>query len=454
MSTIPAPFLFALQGCRGFNEDTFVSAHQQAAPVSIRVNTHKAHLTPTPFLELERDGEIPWCSDAFYLRQRPVFTLDPVFHAGAYYVQEASSMFIRHALETVLGGASGLTALDLCAAPGGKSTLLASMPQFALVLANEIIQSRVSVLQENTIKWGAHHVFVSNNDPRVFASMGECFDVVLVDAPCSGSGLFRKDSDAIQEWSPEQVGFCVARQQRILSDVLPSLKEGGVLVYSTCSFSPEENEANLDYLVQSGFLESVALDIPEGWGIVQTASAKYGAHGYRFYPDQVRGEGFFCAVFKKVGTHQGRVSPAKTIAFSSDPGIAKSWLRSAEGLVFYRKDSEVFACDESVHLQLEWMQQHLKLRRSGIRLGKQIRELFIPDHELAMSRLWSSSIDCLELGKAQALDYLRREAIDLSAVSSGWKMVCHASIPLGWAKIVHGKMKNHYPMPWRILMRK
>jgi 16S rRNA C967 or C1407 C5-methylase (RsmB/RsmF family)/NOL1/NOP2/fmu family ribosome biogenesis protein len=454
MITLPESFISSLQHCKGFDEDPFVAAHHSAAPVSIRINEEKMERFSAVFSAAETDGAVPWCPHAHYLKERPLFTLDPAFHAGTYYVQEASSMFIHHALEATLGNARGLSALDLCAAPGGKSTLLASMPQFSLVLANEIIQGRVAVLQENLIKWGAHHTLVSNNDPRDFERLGAFFDVVLVDAPCSGSGLFRKDHEAVSSWSTDQVSFCAARQQRILTDILPALKEGGILLYSTCSFSRQENEDNLDYLMQSGQLESLQLPFPEEWGIVPVQSDRFSAHGYRFYPDRLRGEGFFCAVFRKNGPETPVEPSAKRLVCSHDPGIAGPWIQDTDGLVFFQKENEVFALPEVNQVGLGVLQQQLRLRRSALRLGVQIRNGFVPDHELAMSLLWSASIDRLQLDKLQALDYLRRESIGVDLQSNGWKLVCYGETPLGWAKIVQGKMKNHYPMNWRILMRK
>lgn len=454
MITLPESFTSSLQRCKGFDEGSFVAAHQTAAPVSIRINAKKKERFAAVFSAAETDGAVPWCNHAFYLKERPAFTLDPVFHAGAYYVQEASSMFIHHALETTLGNARGMNVLDLCASPGGKSTLLASMPQFSLVLANEIIQGRVAALQENLIKWGAHHTLVSNNDPRDFERLGAFFDVVLVDAPCSGSGLFRKDHEAVASWSTDQVSFCAARQQRILTDILPALKEGGILLYSTCSFSRQENEDNLDYLMQSGQLESIQLPVPEEWGIVPVQSDRFAAHGYRFYPDQLKGEGFFCAVFRKIGPEAPVQPTTKSMVFGTDPGIAASWIQDAADLLFFKKENEVFAFPAANQFAFGLVQEQLRLRRSGLRLGVQIRNEFVPDHELAMSLLWSRSIERLPLDKPQALDYLRRESIVVDAQSNGWKLVCYGEMPLGWAKIVQGKLKNHYPMNWRILMRK
>ena len=239
---IPIALLNSLHDVKGFDESLFLQAHRELPPVSIRINKGKVH-DEEGFI---RTSGIPvskpvlWCPSAFYLSERPKFTLDPALHAGAYYVQEASSMFLHYLFNELAKEEKDLSVLDLCAAPGGKTTLLSSMPQVRLVVANEIIRARVSILYENLVKWGDPKIMICNSDPAQFRETGGYFDVLLVDAPCSGSGLFRKDPEAISEWSAENVKHCAERQKRILADALPALKEGGLLLYSTCSYSKEE----------------------------------------------------------------------------------------------------------------------------------------------------------------------------------------------------------------------
>lgn len=235
------------------------------------------------------DAPVPWCAHAAYLPERPFFTFDPLLHAGAYYVQDASSMCIWTALTQVVKTTKGLKVLDLCAAPGGKTTLLADYFHDGVLVANEVIRSRAAILVENITKWGAGHVIVTNNDPADFTSLENYFDVMLVDAPCSGSGLFRKDPDAVNEWSPEHEQLCSQRQQRILADALPALKPGGILLYATCSYSPEEDENIMDWLMAQDDMVSVPLDLPASWNIV-TTQTDTGATGYRFYPHLLKGE--------------------------------------------------------------------------------------------------------------------------------------------------------------------
>ncbi|HEY1033070.1 MAG TPA: RsmB/NOP family class I SAM-dependent RNA methyltransferase, partial [Flavipsychrobacter sp.] len=229
MIHLPEILLKNLQGVKGFNKEAFIAAHQQAAVTSVRLNPYKVSGV---FHNAEK---VPWCSEGRYLDARPVFTLDPLFHAGAYYVQEASSMFLQQALKATVPDNNNLRVLDLCAAPGGKSTLIASLlGKDSLLVSNEVIRTRASILEENMSRWGYMNTWVTSNDPKDFGKLKGYFDVIVVDAPCSGSGLFRKDERALGEWSEANVALCSGRQQRILADVWPALKEGGVLIYATC----------------------------------------------------------------------------------------------------------------------------------------------------------------------------------------------------------------------------
>lgn len=447
-------FLQNIEHCQGFEKDPFIASHQELPVVSIRINGAKIDSIENVIDDTNLGSKVPWCEGAFILNERPSFTLDPLFHAGAYYVQEASSMFLHHVVKSLFQNGTGYKALDMCAAPGGKSTLLAGMQQLGMVVSNEIIQSRVSVLQENIIKWGEMKVLVSNNDPNDFQRLPGYFDFVVVDAPCSGSGLFRKDEKAMEEWSADLVNFCAARQKRILHAASETIAEGGYLFYSTCSFSVQENEDNLDYLIDSGLFESVAVPIDSSWNIVHTHSEKNGAHGYRFYPNKVKGEGFFCGVLRRtsLSTHNGinYPGPSKNLSLKID---LSAWINGAEHLHFYQKAEEIFAFDAQYAQELVMVSGVLKLRKSGLRLGELIRDDFIPNHELAMSTMQSSQIPHIEIDHKQALHYLRRDTLDLGDVTKGWSLVRYKNIALGWVKQVQGKAKNHYPLNWRILMR-
>jgi 16S rRNA C967 or C1407 C5-methylase (RsmB/RsmF family)/NOL1/NOP2/fmu family ribosome biogenesis protein len=450
---LPQYFLESISSCSGFDEPAFLEAHQQPAATSIRFNPLRSNLAGSSYEEIKL-SDVPWCGHGIYLKSRPKFTLDPFLHAGAYYVQEASSMFLFHVVESILPNASGLKLLDLCAAPGGKTSLLASMKQFDFVLANEIISSRVPVLYENLVKWGSSKTYISNNDPKDFNSLGELFDVVLVDAPCSGSGLFRKDPEALAEWNNELVHFCSLRQQRIVKDSLDVLKPGGFLIYSTCSYSVEENESILDYIMEHGGLDSVQLNVPENWNVILSMSDKFSANGYRFYPDKILGEGFFCGVFQKnnSSTNAYPNEHSEQTKLANKQINLDAWVDSS-GLTYLDENGELLAVKND-HLSLRsHLKNHLRLRKSGIKLGTLMKKGFVPDHELAMSECVSKKVPQIVLSKADAIKYLRKDDIVVDNYVDGTYLITYQQSPLGWAKIINNRFKNNYPMNWRILMR-
>ena len=461
---IPDTFLKSLEGCEGFDLNDFVQAHNQEAVVSVRMNQLKVdhYLNCRPESASVSEGilnpnnikaKVCWSSAGLYLKKRPSYTIDPLFHAGLYYVQEASSMFIEHALSVVLSNRENLAALDLCASPGGKTTLLSSLPNFRVVLANEIIQSRLGPLFENVVKWGAPHVFISNNDPKDFDKLGEFFDLVLVDAPCSGSGLFRKDQQAKEIWNKELVEFCSVRQKRILSDAVKALADGGYLLYSTCSYSCEENEMNLDYLIEQHGLQSVFIETPKEWGVIQSKSPKHGAYGYRFYPDKIEGEGFFCALLKKDYSNGIPSSVTKKVIQSSFNCNVEKWIEQPKELFFFQQHEELFAVKTNNEKDLRLFQDTLRLKKSGIRLGSMVRGELNPDHELAMGLLMSKNIRTHDLEFEQALKFLKKENIEIPFKEKGWVLMTYQGVPLGWMKAMEGRSNNYYPKNWRITMR-
>lgn len=452
MSAVFESFLDSISSCSGFDRIAMAVAQQATVPVSVRMNPLRNKEADAVFGDLFAH-QVPWCSSGYYLAKRPQFTLDPHLHAGTYYVQEASSMFISQAVQQVLGNRKGMRALDLCASPGGKSTLLASLPHFKLVVANELISSRVSVLQENITKWGSSHVVVTNNDAADFSRLGHFFDFVLVDAPCSGSGLFRKDPSALNEWSTDAVSFCAQRQRRILSDTASLLDEDGILVYSTCSFSKAENEDNLDFLVSLGF-ESVRLELDPSWQVVESFSDKHNASGYRFYPDKISGEGFFCGVFRKVKPEIfSDISAAVRLPKTLNPADFALWLNKDHDPYLFEKEGDLFAIDEINATDLFCLRSLLKVKKSGVRMGRLIRGELIPDHELALSALVSDNLQTVMLDKDNAVRFLRRDELHSSITGAGWFVVQYSGVNLGWLKISQGRLKNNYPMNWRILMK-
>ncbi len=454
-SFLPPALLDSLRQSKGFDEQAFIEAHASVHSIaSVRLNPAK------PFdirhSSLRISDSVPWSSQGHYLVERPSFTLDPFFHAGGYYVQEASSMFLEQALAQTCDLTRSLKVLDLCAAPGGKSTLIQSLISAdSMLVCNEVIKTRVHVLTENIIKWGGINTVVTHNDPKDFQQLPGFFDVMVVDAPCSGSGLFRKDPAAIDEWSEQQVALCSQRQQRILADALPALKPGGILIYSTCSFSAAENECIVDWLTGEGGLESIPLQLKSDWQITETRSAENKAVGYRFYPHQLRGEGFFLAVCRKPLSNESMTAhaPKRTFDTIGKPAqqLLNSWLKQAPNhrLVHWQKD--ILLINDALFHNLPLLQSYLYIKGTGINIGTIMRDDFIPNHGLAMSGLTHENVPVVAVTEEAALNYLRRIDFSITSSTKGWTLVTFFGMALGFAKILPNRMNNYYPKEWRII---
>lgn len=457
--SLPELLIQSLQNIKGFNEKAFKQVHESGEQiVSIRVNPPKTGQRTT---NNEQQTKIPWSSNGYYLPERPSFTLDPLFHAGAYYVQEASSMFLEEAIKQTVDLTKPIKILDLCAAPGGKSTLIQSIiSKDSLLVSNEVIKTRVNIITENITKWGADNVIVTNNDPKDFERLRNYFDVIVVDAPCSGSGLFRKDPNAINEWSEDNVALCAQRQQRILANILPSLKEGGVLIYSTCSYSQQEDEAIGDWLMEEFKFESLSFKLDDDWGIVETVSEKQQAYGYRFYPDKVKGEGFFIVGFQKKDSDEGKSHPAQSGTkskkgadklTSKEIEVLKPYLINTNDFFFIRQNEEVLAIPAHLENDLAIIQSALYIKKAGVKLGTVIRNELIPAHDLAVSNIINPLVNRLDIDKETALQYLRRQEIKIDSLSNGWVLLAYNNLPLGWIKVIGKRINNYYPAAWRIL---
>jgi 16S rRNA C967 or C1407 C5-methylase (RsmB/RsmF family)/NOL1/NOP2/fmu family ribosome biogenesis protein len=444
-----------------FDPDAFQAVHDSGKQLlSVHMNPGKPifingqwakNISELPF---HISGSVPWAPDAYYLSERPSFTLDPFFHAGNYYVQEASGMFLAHVIEQILDQIQNPIVLDLCAAPGGKSTLLQSvLPPESLLVSNEVIKTRVPVLYQNMTKWGGANGFVSNNDPAHFKQLPGFFDMIVIDAPCSGSGLFRKDPDAAKNWSVDLVNLCSQRQQRILNDSWDCLKEDGFLIYSTCSYSKEENEDILDEIFQSHACISIPLQTHPLWHIIKTNSNEAGAHGYRFYPDKLSGEGFFISVVqKKQVAGNIRAKKSKNPAFRLTAAVEKQvrrWLPEGE-LNLISVGEAVHALPASCIHEFEILRNTLYLKKAGIRLGKAGESEWIPDHELALANIMKEDVPLMEIGRTDALRFLRGEPFDFDLDEKGWRIPVFQGQRLGWVKLLGKRMNNYYPKSWRI----
>ncbi|MBO9632397.1 MAG: RNA methyltransferase [Chitinophagaceae bacterium] len=458
---LPVALLQSLEGVPGFHRETFEAVHRSGEQVtSVRVNPAKAALLAAGIesytISLPISGKIPWTENGYYLKERPFFTFDPLLHAGAYYVQEASSMFVEQAMRQTLDLNQKLRVLDGCAAPGGKSTHLQSLiSSDSLLVSNEVIKTRASILEENLVKWGGTNVIVTNNDPSDFTSLPNFFDVMLIDAPCSGSGLFRREPEAIAEWSPHAVQLCSQRQQRILADYYPALAEGGTLIYSTCSYSREEDEQIIDWLMQTFDLESLPLQLEDDWGIVEVQSPGSKGYGYRFFPDQLRGEGFFLAAFRKKDGdafhYRTSRKPKLQKASKTETAAVMPWLREDAGVHLWKQQEQILAFPALLEQELQVVADNLYLRHAGITVGKLAGTQLVPDHSLAMSTLLAPATVAVSLKKEDALQYLRKEQVILTDAPTGWALVKYEDLPLGWVKILPNRVNNYYPSNWRIL---
>jgi len=447
LNKIPQSLIDSLHGVPGFDEAGFTQAHLQPAVTSIRLHPVKQSKA------FADNVQVPWCPQGRYLVERPVFTLDPLYHAGAYYVQEASSMLLHYLLKQVLPTNENLRVLDLCAAPGGKSTLIASLlDESSLLISNEVIRTRASILEENMTRWGYMNSWVTSNDPAVFGKVPGYFDVIVVDAPCSGSGLFRKDARAIDEWSEANVQLCSGRQQRILADVWPALKENGVLIYATCSFSQQEDEEILDWLGGKFEVETINVQILEEWGIVEVNSSRHGISGYRCFPGKAKGEGFFIAALrKKESADNIRFAKSKS---ENDKKIAQqaSFLFKGQEPVFLQLDKETHIAIIPQHeADLQLLRKSFFLRKAGLQTGMPAAKEWIPAHDTALGIALADTISSIDVNREQALRFLKKEEMDTVA-AKGWHVVKYEGLGLGWVKSLGNRMNNYLPKHWKIRM--
>ncbi|MEZ5047155.1 MAG: Fmu (Sun) domain protein [Chitinophagaceae bacterium] len=420
------------------------ACHTQLPVHSIRKNPYKF---TTAF---EANEPVPWCSNAYYLTERPLYTADPLFHAGTYYVQEASSMFLEQAIRQCLDISKPQFVLDLCAAPGGKTTLIASLlNKESLLVSNEVIQSRASILKENCVKWGMPHVLIANNDPSHFSKLPHSFSALLIDAPCSGSGLFRKKNEYIDDWNESLVHLCAERQKRILHDSYHTLAQDGLLVYMTCSLSQEENEDMVDYLMSHFALENLSLKIPSEWNIHHSIS-NTGASSYRLMPHVLKGEGFFIACFRKKDGKAIQTPFAK---------VAKPNVNFNADLFYSSKDYETFLFQDMLKIVpynmmpiVEAYKAKLKIIHSGIQIGKWQKQELIPSHDLAMFA-YINYEKKISVNLNTALRYLKKETIEIESAEKGWFLITYNDIPLGWIKHLGNRINNYYPTNYRIVSK-
>ena len=440
--------------------------------VSIRLNAVKR-----PAAGLRVDGAcecVEWCKDGFYLETRPNFTFDPMMHAGMYYVQEASSMFLDHVLRRCLDSRP-VRMLDLCAAPGGKSTVArAVLPQGSLLVSNEPLRPRAQVLAENMQKFGHPDVIVTNSYPQDFGRSGLCFDVMLADVPCSGEGMFRKDSEAVAAWSMQAVEKCSALQRVIVAEAWPCLRPGGLLVYSTCTFNTKENEENVKFICEELGADVIDVGAEASWGITGSLLSGFDVPVYRFIPGITKGEGLFMAVMRKHGQAGSSIAGDDEETSGNVRKAGKSLLRRNKNTVKPRFDNvkpnparwlaspeeyEVTVCgDILTAVPRSWIDTYviaeagLKVMTAGVPLGKIKGKDVIPAQGLALSAAFSADAFCpADLDYYGAINYLRREAVILPPqMPRGYILVRYKGMPLGFVKNIGNRANNLYPAEWKI----
>lgn len=445
MLELPEEFIARTKPLLGDEWNDFAKALQETPPTSIRINPEKMILNESEGLE-----KVKWCDTGYYLPVRPQFTFDPLLHAGVYYVQEASSMFVEYALKQFIKGK--VKCLDLCAAPGGKSTIISScISKDSLLISNEIIRSRAHILSENLMKWGNGNCVVTNNKSEDFSALDNYFDLILVDAPCSGEGMFRKDHQAIEEWSVNNVKVCAERQKNIISSIWESLKPGGYLFYSTCTYNREENEEIVSWICDNYDADIVDLPINPEWGVV--CSEVNGHNTFHFYPHRTKGEGLFFAVLQKRGEEKAKPTRRGKRDKKRPNNLAEyaGYLNSKEEYFIGEEDGCVYAFLKEYMDDLWSLNRQLNIVSRGINIGEVKGKNFIPHQALALSNnLNQESFVREDVDWKSSIAYLRKEVLHLEDSSKDYLLLTYKNKPLGFVKNLGNRANNLYPNEWRI----
>jgi 16S rRNA C967 or C1407 C5-methylase (RsmB/RsmF family)/NOL1/NOP2/fmu family ribosome biogenesis protein len=447
LTMFPQEFTKRLNSQKYIDNASLLKALEEPSPISIRVNPAKWRKRPSGS-EL-----VPWSGNGYYLASRPSYTLDPLFHSGCYYPQEASSMFLEEVLRQTSDLAENIKVLDLCAAPGGKSIHTSDIigPDNLLV-ANESIRSRAAILAETVTKWGSGNIVVTQNDPSGFGRLSGFFDIIVVDAPCSGEGMFRS-ATARKEWSLANSAHCSERQKRILMNVWPALKENGIMIYSTCTFSPGENEENLKWFIEKNKAECVQIDVSAFKGISEIDFE--GIFGYGFYPGKIKGEGFFISAIRKSAKQENaRVKYRNNNALRPDKNdfiVAENWTNiSKERLMKWGNELIGVACKMDDYYNIY---ANLRVVKAGIKIFSVKNNSYLPSHDLALSQqLKTGTFPTNEVSLYEALMFMRRDGFNLRAGEKGWNLLTFKGINLGFINNLGIRVNNYFPVEWRIRM--
>lgn len=482
VNNLPAGFLSRMQSLLGDSFPRFAQAMQESPATAIRLNTRKTNATP------KWSGMTPvsWCESGFYLDERPLFTLDPLLHAGAYYVQDPSSMIHQQIVARIMqlpdmqerlrhADDMPLRVLDLCAAPGGKSTaIINALPDHSLMVSNEIDRQRCGILRENLEKWGYPEIIICNSDAAALGKADNIFDIIAVDAPCSGEGMMRKDADALDQWTPGLTESCARLQREILSDILPALRPGGYLIYSTCTFNTLENEENVKWLMTQWGMSAVALSMTGTEDVLPSLDPEIPA--LRFMPHATRGEGLFAAILRMPGNDlpaslpkqreqkasKGKkcrnTAPAKgkmdKSRQSANPG---EWLDTADSPLIHEYGDKAYALSAQLSALDALLQKNgVRVVEAGVPVAEIKGELRLPAPELPMSLAFrKDAFPSVELSREEALSYLRREPLTLPpSAPRGFITVSYLGVPLGLLKNIGSRTNNLYPQNWRIRTRR
>ena len=504
MAAFPKEFVEIVRAVFGGRAQQVLDALEGGESVTaVRANPAKISASDLRSRFASAAEDVPWRGDAFYLSERPVFSLDPLLHAGAYYVQDPAARFVGSVADAVISAENRpLRVLDLCAAPGGKSTCLAAaLSSDDLLVANEVIGSRAGILAENLVKWGPFNSVVTNADPKNIGSAYLSFDIILADVPCSGEGMFRKDAGALAEWSPENVNLCAQRQRRIVADVWDSLAEGGWLIYSTCTFNSSENDGNVEWICRelgaeivpvkgapnsggsllaeellsltlaTSLPQSATSSLRDNYQLagpsrymtprVETSSASncrpaWGAmptkYGLQFAPGITMGEGQYVAVMRKI-------SPAKTSkqgkASKPSKGVPCSWALPDMNCVEVETSAGrmLKAYPAALESAIHQIEASLRTIRSGVAVASVKSRDLVPQADLALSQAFNpGAFPQVALTRDQALQFLRCEALQLPDAPKGFLTVTFDNLPLGFVKNLGTRANNLFPQAWRLRM--
>lgn len=441
---LPDAFVKRIQKTLGKEFKDFTDSLNTEAPTSFRINPNKFHLEFSHNIE-----KVSWSNTGFYLDQRPSFISDPLFHNGSYYVQEAGSMFLEQAIHFIKSQTENpLLILDLCASPGGKSThILSLIDEQDLLISNEVINSRANTLKENIIKWGAPNVIVTSNSIEDFENLGEIFDVILIDAPCSGEGMFRKNHLSVNEWSENNALLCENRQTKLLHKALKCLKTNGYLIYSTCTFNPDENENNLEKLAKQYQIKCIALNT-NNKAVKEVKSSNI--YGYYFYPHLTKSEGFFLSLFQK---QFGKIKSIKVNKpeKNKESSNFSNYLNDAENFIFLKDNNTINALFIN-HLNIyKHIKNKLNILFFGIEIGNLTNKNFKPSPYLPFSIF--INVNCfnkMELEYNEIIEYLKRNTLSINS-DKGIHLVTFKNQNIGFINSLGNRLNNLYPKEWRIL---